>query len=455
MKNSELLASFFELEKNHQLFESVTSDGILWWDVVRYHIYIDLLDLTIRKPSMQATGKKKSRFRLLKLLFRDFKYLYNIRNRKTTTLFLTQPRGIDDKGFAIDPISQDCLAMIKSQSFIIDGLQTGCTKEPSYNNAVLLLFRKLFKLSSKKSVINFDFNTIINSQFKTDFNFEKKINILLNNYRADRLYYSKLLAFIKPELVLFSATGNEKGLMASAKSQFIETAELQHGQTNKNHTYYSYPEWVDYERCVALPDTFLSFSDHWHSVNYPVSKKLSIGNTLFNNMNKGSELKKDVSILVISHQLYVEDLIPLIKDLASEIPDVPFIFKLHPQQSVYEIEETKNRLSGITNIQVISTEKTTPELLSKASDVIAIQSSAVYEALQLGVKVFLYARKDFENHDDVFNNPNVFIVNNPEDIINKISSAFVSTDKNCFFMPLKNDVLRDFLENYNSIDNNL
>ena len=446
MKNSEFLEKIFELEKKHSLFESTTSEGIHWWDVVRYSVYIELLFLTVRKPSPKAAGEKKSRVRLLHLLFQDIKYLFNSRNRKITTFFATQPRSIDKNGFSVDLISQDCLSIVKSQSFIIDGLQTGCTKERSYNNAALLLFRKLFKLTAKKNFLNTDINSILNKEFNVDFDFEGKINILLDAYKADRLYYNQLLSFIKPRIVLFTATGGEKGLMAAAKALGIETAELQHGQANRYHLYYTYPEGVKYSNNLTIPDTFLSFSEHWHTVNYPVKSKISIGNSLFNNMtNSKVSIKRD-SFLVISSELYASDLIPLIQSLVKTHRDVPVIFKLHPQQQQYEIEATKQAFLGSANVKIISTEKTTPELLNQATAVIAIQSTVVYEALQLGVKVFLYAKQDFESHDDVFNNPNVFIVNKAEDIINKVTAPFVKIDQDDFFMAFDKDKLINFLD---------
>lgn len=449
MKNSELLEKFFEFEKKHNLFESITSEGISWWDVVRLHVYVEILYRTVRESTPEVMGVKNNRFGIVTLLFQDIKYLFNIRNRNITTLFATQPRGTDENGYAVDLISQDCLSIVKQQSFIIDGLKTGRTKELSYNNAALSIFRKLFKVIAKKNVLNVDINSIINKEFGTEFDFEKKINALLDNYKVEKSYYSKLLTFIKPNVIIFTATGGEKGLIASAKVLGIKTAELQHGQANRYHLYYSYPENIECNNNLTVPDTFLSFSKHWHTTNYPVKNKIAIGNSVFNHMKKSSASKNRGGLLVISSEPYASDLIPLIKSLAKKCPDVPVVFKLHPQQKGGEIEATKKAFLRTANVEVISTEKTTPELLNEASDIIAIQSTVVYEALQLGVKVFLYAKQDFESHDDVFNNPNLFIVNNAKDIMNKVNRSFVKKDQDEFFKDFDRQKFVNFLDGSN------
>ncbi|TWX71927.1 hypothetical protein ESZ36_01465 [Colwellia demingiae] len=453
MKNSEILDRFFKLEKKYNLFESNTNGGIKWWDIVRYDVYIQILYLTVRKPAPKLTRIKNNRFNVFTLLYQDIKYLLKMRNRRVRNFFYTYPRGVDENGFSVDLISQDCLSIIKSQSFVVDGLQTGSTKECSYNNTALLIFKKLFKLTAKKNILNADINLILKNEFKIDFDFDKKINELLGNYNADRLYYNKLLHFYKPEIVFFLATGGEKGLIASAKHLDIKTAELQHGQTNRYHMYYSYPEGVVYNKNLTIPDTFLSFSEHWHTINYPVKNKISIGNSLFKNMNMNDTPRSGQSLLVISNGTFAPDLIPLIKSLATKLPDIPVVFKLHPQQKGHEREEAKQVFLGLPNVEIICTEKTTPELLNEASAVIAIQSTVVYEALQLGVKVFLYAKQDFESHDDIFINPNVYVIDEAKDIVDNVTRPFVKTDQGVFFKGFNKQKFIDFLNDSHSSSN--
>ena len=112
-------------------------------------------------------------------------------------------------------------------------------------------------------------------------------------------------------------------------------------------------------------------------------------------------------------------------------------------------EHFENIFKPYPNIEVIAKEYSIQRLLEKTRILITIQSTAVYEALQAGRKVILLKRSTYERHQDIFDNSNVHLVSNANDLTNAINAPI---DKNIveFFSNFNNEVLQAALAQYNN-----
>ena len=76
---------------------------------------------------------------------------------------------------------------------------------------------------------------------------------------------------------------------------------------------------------------------------------------------------------------------------------------------------------------------------------ITIQSTTVYEALQLGIKVFLYKKQDYDSHNDLFSNKNLYLVDNVQQILDGIDKRFIEEDKVVFFEKFDSQKFLNFI----------
>ena len=79
---------------------------------------------------------------------------------------------------------------------------------------------------------------------------------------------------------------------------------------------------------------------------------------------------------------------------------------------------------------------------------ITIQSTTVYESIQLSVKVFLYKKKDYSSHCDLFNNKNVYLVDNIDQIIENMDNEFISSGKLTFFKKFDKGMFLKFIREF-------
>lgn len=429
MNSTELAKKFFDFEKKNKLFDLQTQDGIYWWDIVRYHIYLELMTQIIRENQQAPINNQYKKInKIIILLMKDFLYLVQSLFKNNNYFFFLYPRNMDKKGFAVDYISNDTFKLLHKDSFIVDVLKTNLMQEKVYTDTLLLFIRKLFVWRKKKYNIGIEgIDELFNKEFGVRLDFENKINIHISTFKADILYYRSIFSLFKPKIVFLTANGQEKGMLYVCQQKEIKAFELQHGQISDFHPYYSYPKDLNLSRVKTLPYGFLSFSSYWHKINYPVKVKLNIGSSNYNlSMNRTGN-----NVLIVTHNIYMENLLPLIKELALNIKDKKIILKLHPEQR-NEVEDIKVGLEEFNNIEIVCNEKSIIYVFQECSSMITIQSTTVYEALQSGIKVFLYKKQDYDSHIDLFNSKNLYLVENAQQILDGIDRSFIE-EKMVFF----------------------
>lgn len=433
MTNKELVDKFLHFEQKYKLFEFQDENGIFWWDIVRYHVYTKILTSVVRKHQapLNINDRRISKYtKLLKYVLSDTFYLLKTILKKPDYICVQYRRNIDRNGIYCDPILKEPCNLLNGNICVIDGLNNRNSDDHGfYFNTFRSVFRRFYKHKTKKFLLGIaHFDELISKEFSIPLELEYHISIWVNNFYSDTRYYNMLFSFMKPKSILMVASGDEKGLMYVCKNKNIKIIEFQHGQINSMHMYYSYPENIEYSKYVITPNIFCSFGSYWHKTNYPVQLMCEVGKSGFRQKKTNSK----TNILVATHTIYMDNLMQIIKNMADKVKDRKIIVKLHPDQKD-QLAIIRSELHNYPNIDVISDKQTLLELLDECASMITIQSTSVYEALQLGIKVFLYKKQDYDSHFDIFESKNLYLIDNEDEIIKNLETEFKREDNYLFF----------------------
>ena len=225
----------------------------------------------------------------------------------------------------------------------------------------------------------------------------------------------------------------------------IPTYEFQHGIVDHGHLVYNYPDIEFQKRQVYLPKVIFSLSEYWFSnLHIPFTKIYPLGNDFFS--KKVSKLREScTAITVISANVFG---IELQKFLLENIhlpvlKETKIFFKLHPNQ-FHDKGYYETAFKLYPNIEVVAGEYSVLQLLEKSRTLLTIQSTAVYEALQSGRKVILLKKSTYQRHQDLFDNPNVHLVDDSDDLV-KAMDASIDVNSVQFFTRFNNQVLKETL----------
>jgi hypothetical protein len=211
---------------------------------------------------------------------------------------------------------------------------------------------------------------------------------------------------------------------------------------NYVHPAYSYSPKIDYSHLNTFPSCVLMFSDYWANTVYWPVRKVTVGNDHFWRSSAGLESAR--AITVISADVHLDALTELIKQLAPKIPSTPIIFKLHPNQMLAAANVRKS-FADCSNVTVIATEKSLEEVLVESQSVIAIHSTGVYEALQMGRRVFILAAQDYLTHADLLEDPLVKVVENAGQIVAALEQPASQAQRPTYFEKFQPGVLDQVL----------
>jgi hypothetical protein len=443
MNSTELFNEFIKFERKYDVFSLKTKSNIYWWDIVRFSIYYELRNTLVIKYSDQQVGmNQKNPILILKKIGKDIFYLFKSLFFKRKSLFFLCSRSKNNADVNIDIIANKFLKVIPSnESFIIETVFDANTEYSSYSNIFLIIIRKIKKLKLEK--INFDINRLLNSHFETSVDFYTIVQKCLHNYTLEYKNYIWLLRLVKPQYCFVIQNGIQKALFSAAKDLNIKCIELQHGQINNFHIAYSYSNKIDYSHLKSFPNILFTFSDFWNKVNYPVNEKISMGvdNNPFEVENI---ITKDIAFIFSNS--YAENLLSFLKKLAPQFENKIYV-KLHPKQN-NGIEYLKKELAEFKNIKLIYMGKTMDETLSLVSSIVMIQSTVIYEALQKNKKVFLYKKQDYATQSDVFDNPNVYLIDSVEEFITYKDELFKNQNKISYFDDFNQDKFLSYIKDY-------
>jgi hypothetical protein len=264
------------------------------------------------------------------------------------------------------------------------------------------------------------------------------ISYIYRSHLAERRIWGEILDRSRPHLAFMTQNGMQKGLILEAKRRNVPVIEFQHGVIHSMHLAYSYPQSLGPAGTAILPDALLLFSEFWKKkCCMPGTKLVVVGNNRFSNDGVRST-RSGAAVFVTAgpFQMYLS---PLAVEIARSMPNRSFIMKLHPS-FLSDRASIEKEYRGIENLTVVGAEKNLPELMSDASDVIIVESTGAYEALDWGVPVHILKKAGYMLHKDLFLRPDVCVFETAKEL------------RNALFMPMNRpDGISRFFDEFNPI----
>lgn len=451
---------FHDIEDENNLFEVKDSNNLFYWDIIRhdlfYLIYYQVAKLNPTKPV--ATNRnvfsfiKRNSRRLIKFVALAFK----TRFCKYKYLCFVASRNHDINNKLVDTASNDVLNLIHGDALLIELFNSEKEEykfEVNFDYGVLIEKIKL-KIKMKTNLISLDSNYSISkllaNNFGQELDFDSEISNRILEYNAEYSHYLKLLKRISPSVIFYVQYGIRKGMFSAAKTLNIPTVELQHGYVGYSHPAYSYPQSISLNSNIFLTDFFFSFSKFWTAkTNYPVRNIVPIGNNYYSIKDIKKSCKK-YDLTFILADVYMVELREMLDQLIKEDSEIKICLKLHPNQK-HDLNSLKSTYGTLCNIDVVFTEISLEKILASSKAIFAIQSTCVYEALQYGnIKIFIFKKADYFLHEDIFDNPNVYLIDNLLDLLDSLAKDYVFSEKNLLFEEFKIDVFSNFLKTINN-----
>lgn len=425
---------FFDMENDFELFNLVSDEDIVIWDVIRWDVIV-----SIKMPSHLEDiliVKQGIRQKIIRLyyLFCEFLFFTKFLATPYDFIFLSNRRfkNSENSGF-YDPFFEsvkNANPNVKIIHYLFDDNYKRGSKKDKVFNVIPFLYNLKLRLKRHKknhkvesgvasicAAVLHSFGVILDSE-----RLIKRYEYFLFEYK----FYSWLLKFKKIKHVFFIVAGIQKGLIYAAKKNKIPISEFQHGDIVHETIYYLYnPLTSELKNKIICPDNFLIFSDLWiknirENIN---SNCITVGSDFF--YKERRKIKNNDSLAIISSKHHNNVLKKLAIDIAREKSDLKVYFKLHPNQFGL-IEEHKFFFKEYSNITVVSIEHNMAELIDIADEFIAIYSTAMYEILQAGKILYVLQEVDYLNFKDFFDLDNVHMINNSKDFLIKRETVFMN-----------------------------
>ncbi|UJG44355.1 MAG: CDP-glycerol glycerophosphotransferase family protein [Candidatus Heimdallarchaeum endolithica] len=453
----QLYSDLVTFEEENNLFKKKIQ-GVLVWERIRFTVYrLILEDNTVTNVDV-AQGKKLSTSTILRNYLTKLKnYLLSIISFKQNPflakehdiVIISHPRRKiqpDGKWWDIytDHFSND----LKYSTLTLEGDNTlfyykpPKTKNIRYFSFVYFLvkLKKLFGIGKVKlnndevEYLNF-LSDEIYKKFGSKIDIRSKVEVRLSIRARILPLFIKVLERIKPKVVLIICSYGKEDFIEACKIKNIPVIELQHGVISKYHLGYSFESKG--ARKYTFPDYLFVFGDYWKkSVKFPIeqNKIISVG---FPELEKKKEfysnIQKKNQILFISQITVGEKLSKLAIELSKDNSiDYHIVYKLHPRESKKWAElypHLKN-----SKIEIISQEKNLYQLFAESKILVGVYSTAIYEGLNFGLKVFLLDSPGIEHVENLIEQGFAQKITNLADLKEQINNPLEKKiDYNYFF----------------------
>lgn len=433
------LSRFYRMEEDEHLFDYLDRYGVSVWDIVRHDVFYSCLWTYNHLEDSPAPNSSKQ------LLEKIHSFLslgiYLLFKRPRCLFFLCSRNTLDKSTLKYDANADNTLSLFNKKDLVL--LESFSNRKSTiyFNNgypifSITNIGQRIIGLIKK---YHYDYSPIIKiveKYFPDNVINCSHLDDEYGRFNYDRRFYKLLLKLSKTSCVFLTQNNLQKGLLYAAHSLGIHTVEFQHGVVYDGHPAYSYPHVDDLGKKVITSDYIFSFSPFWLSSFYlPKTTVIPVGNDYFSRrieVTHNSASKQRI-IVVSANEVgfIIRDFVKECLEYNNTFSDYTFVFKLHPNQ-FNQFEYYKGFFSPYDNVEVISNQKSIPDLLYDCETMISIDSTAEYEALQSGRKVVKFKRASYNGVMGLFQLPNVYIADNPHDLYNALTEPIIN-EKSIFF----------------------
>ncbi len=420
MQIDEFAHMFFQMEIKERFFALRAPNGDPFWDFVRFEIFLSLFDEVNKSDQLPSVNVNRIPLNPVRKFYGALSKVSSMANqwvrlkriRPADFAVYVCSRYNDSDGGAIDFASDDAVRTLSQVGSI---LRIESQQNLLYDlniNTLIGIASRVYRPPATYQHYLRDMGNVIADAARKYFAVEALhlLEIVRSTYSiqlVQQRVWREVLDRSRPRLVLMTQNGIQKGLISEARKRHIPVIECQHGVINLMHPAYSYPPDLSAGETVLVPDALLLFSEYWkHQCRMPGTQMVAVGNNRFT--SAGARSTRTGPAVFVSAEIFHKFLSPLAVELAQSMPNQAFIMKLHPAQ-LPDRAKIETDYRGIPNLAVVGMEKSIRELMADASDVIVVQSTAAYEALDHGVPVHILRKGGYVSHQDLFSRPDVHL----------------------------------------------
>jgi hypothetical protein len=423
---------FRQIEEELDLFKMACAIESPWWDVVRYDVMMKVYARVFgtydgTAPALPFSVRVINK--IIRLLLRVQLEL-RIRSRHHDVIVYRAPR-ITRGGRRVDIAMDQVLDVCPGKPLVID----------TFPHRFDRRFAAADQVKVRPAILGAVEQRVL-EEFAVSVDLDHLVRHALADHEVAVKHYRRLLGRVQPRLLLI--TGVDKALFRAAREAGVTCIEVQHGLIHNAHPAYSYPTSLSSLGKAFVPDGLLTFSDFWlRNCYYPVRWSAAVGNDEFVSPVVGISASNN-EVLIITSPSYNSRLCEYLDVIAPKLSDRNFKFKLHPIQSASK-SEIESRLCHLPNVEVVRTDMTMAQALATASDVVLIQSTAAYEAVQAGRRLLVIREFDSGAHADLFDLPNVYTVIDVDGLQDVLTCAPRVIAPPVFFQPFNASLTRAIL----------
>ncbi|MGK4475903.1 capsular polysaccharide export protein, LipB/KpsS family [Aeromonas molluscorum] len=431
MDINRLMSSFHKMETEHNLFSKMYKSEYIW-DVVRFDVFHALQS---DSPLFKSSGKLK--IFIKKLISKSLQTicLVSLVLSRKKTLVCKTSRSKIQSGY-VDPFSAPITRSLKSNTYFeieLYHLASGCFNQRylftyDINHSLPIVF-----LKEILTALQLTFPSLYREDVLI-----KAINNAYNKYIVEYSFYKKMYKYSSIEKTFIVQNGIQKGLLHAAIKNNVQVVELQHGYVGYTHPAYSYPRSI-LPTYVYTPNEFWAFSDFWHQEVYIPKTEFKILGCDFVDIKSIN----GNAILFISRDNHHDILVDFLSHISVNT-EREIIYKLHPNQ-MGDFLRIKKSLSHLSNVDVILNEMSVNMCIEKSSDVVCIQSTVVFEALQSNRKVITIKRADHVHSALLEKTNNYYAIESAEEAVYIINNKKIIDDHVVFFEPINNNLILEWL----------
>ena len=238
--------------------------------------------------------------------------------------------------------------------------------------------------------------------------------------------YARLLERCGARVVVVECSYDKHSLIEAAQAMSLPVVELQHGVMSRHHLGYHFPRSGG--RPQLVPDWFLAWGEYWRSaadLPTPWERVLPVGFPRFDRNRTPARSGKSPSdsgdVLFLSQAMLGERLSRFAADLARQGLRDRIVFRLHPrEEDGWQIRYPWLRESGV---RVCGSETPLYAQLSAAPIHVGTFSTALFEGLALGARLYLVPAPGIEYMDDLLRKGLAALARAPEELAVRLRAA--------------------------------
>ncbi len=404
-----------EIEKKYGLLD-VNVDGYRFWNYLRAEVgwqYVKKqMDYEVKSTGEPAARKRKSMGEILRLIGRS-----RLGKEKCDLLVLNHPRKSLVDSFYECIYTDEIIQQIEN-TVVLEQPYQGIHYEPVktkrlvytdivdfYSYILCSLYRVFRPKSYGKNIQTMlktieqpirELNRVYGVEVKPE-EFTDSLNYGLYMYKAERYYYKRVIAKLKPRAILEVVSYDRKCMVVNeiAAERGIPTIELQHGTIGEEHIAYNFAEG---SRVEQFPEYIFLFSDYWKSkAKFPIKEenRLAVGYPYLERMAEKARLQakkpEKKNILFLSSGPIGDKLAHIAVELGRLLDKEEYhlIFKLHPKE--YAIWKENYPVLLDTPVEVIDHNRRNLYELYAISDiqVSGFNSTTVFEGLYFSLETYI------------------------------------------------------------------